>query len=99
MPERRAIVRQRTFLNGRITFNNGNSSEDCLVRDFTDVGAKVELPHPHAPETFDLAIPSRGFRAGARVAWRNGARLGVAFASPADAPLAAAKPPLDDRRY
>ena len=86
MAERRATTRQRTFLNGRLTFQNGNSSEDCLVRDLTDAGAKIELAHPHAPETFVLAIPSRGFQASARVAWRNGTRLGVALVVASTAP-------------
>lgn len=97
MAERRATTRQRTFLNGRLAFQNGNSSEDCLVRDLTDAGAKIELAHPHAPETFDLAIPSRGFHANARVAWRNGARIGVALAVVPTA--AASKPTPDDQRY
>ncbi len=98
MAERRAITRQRTFLNGRLAFQNGNSSEDCLVRDFTDAGAKIELPHPHAPDSFELTIPSRDFRASARVAWRSGARIGVALTVAPPAPVVA-KPARDDQRY
>jgi hypothetical protein len=99
MAERRATTRQRTFLNGRLTFHNGNSSEDCLVRDMTEAGARIELPHPRAPEAFELAIPSRGFRASARVAWRNGTRLGLALAPAGAAPDVAEKPAADDQRY
>ncbi|MDE3177756.1 MAG: PilZ domain-containing protein [Pseudomonadota bacterium] len=97
MAERRARTRQRTFLNGRLTSRNGQSSEDCLVRDLSASGARIELPHPHAPETFELAIPSRGLRASARVTWRRGARLGVTLTAAAAAPAAIAAP--DDQRY
>jgi hypothetical protein len=80
MQERRAISRRRTFLKGVLTFNNGNSSEDCLVRDLTEAGALIELPHPEAPENFDLLIPSKSLRASAHVAWRVGGRFGLDFA-------------------
>ena len=98
MAERRANTRQRTFLSGRITFNNGNSSEDCLVRELSADGARVELLYPHTPEAFELTIPARAFRAGARVAWRNGARLGVAL-TPAEPTAAKPPAPKDDLRY
>jgi hypothetical protein len=80
MQERRAVSRRRTFLKGVLTFNNGNSSEDCLVRDLTEAGALIELPHPEAPGSFDLLIPSKSLRASARVAWRVGGRFGLNFA-------------------
>ena len=102
MSERRAVSRQRTFLKGLLTFNNGNSSEDCLVRDLTENGAQVELPHPRAPEAFDLQVPSRGLHQRARVAWRSGGRLGLKF-EPSDAGRSAkpppAKRPATDDRY
>jgi len=80
MQERRAVSRQRTFLKGVMAFNNGNSSEDCLVRDLTEEGARIELPHPNAPLTFDLLIASKSLRKAARVVWRVGGRLGLRFA-------------------
>ena len=79
MQERRAVARHRTFLKGVLAFNNGNSSEDCLVRDLTEAGALIELPHPRAPPGFDLLVPSKGLRKRARIVWRTGGRLGVSF--------------------
>ena len=35
MSEHRKETRQRVFLKGRIVFNNGSSSFDCLVRDLS----------------------------------------------------------------
>jgi PilZ domain-containing protein len=100
MPERRAISRQRTFLKGLLTFNNGNSSEDCLVRDLSESGAQIEMPLPRAPDDFDLLLPTRGLRKRARIAWRNGVRIGLEFA-PADSQPTAkpAKPPAPDDSY
>jgi hypothetical protein len=80
MQERRTVSRRRTFLKGFLAFNNGNSSKDCLVRDLTESGALIELPHPDAPASFVLLIPSKSLRASARVAWRVGGRFGLNFA-------------------
>jgi hypothetical protein len=79
MQERRAVLRRRTFLKGVLAFNNGNSSEDCLVRDLTETGALIEAPHPNALLQFDLVIASKSLRRPARVAWRSGVRLGLDF--------------------
>jgi hypothetical protein len=90
MLERRAAVRQRTFLKGVLSFQNGAGSEDALVRNLTERGALIELPHPQAHSDFDLLLPIRGLKAPARVAWRSGLRCGLSFAA---APKPAAMPP------
>ncbi len=77
MQERRAVPRQRTFLKGLMAFNKGNSSEDCLVRNLSDRGALIELPHPYAPEAFDLLVSSHALHRRARVVWRSGGRFGL----------------------
>jgi hypothetical protein len=79
MQERRTVSRRRTFLKGLLAYNNGNLSKDCLVRDLTDAGALIELPHPEAPGTFELLIPSKTLRTPARIAWRVGGRFGLQF--------------------
>jgi hypothetical protein len=79
MIERRVVARQRTFLKGVLSFNNGNSSEDCLVRDLTKSGAQIEAGYSVAPEACDLLVPSRGLRVRAHAVWRNRARRGLHF--------------------
>ena len=100
MTERRTVVRQRTFLKGVLSFHNGNSSEDCVVRDLTAGGAQIDLPHPLAPEVCELLVPSREFRVRARAVWRNGGRRGLRFevaqAPPTPKPR---QPVVDDNRY
>jgi hypothetical protein len=82
MMDRRVVSRRRTYLKGLVVFNNGNSTQDCVVRDLTAQGALVELSSPLAPETFDLLLLSSNERRHARIVWRAGRRSGLAF-SPA----------------
>ena len=98
MDERRAVPRQRTFFKGVLLFHSGNSSEDCLVRNLGPGGAHIELPHPNAPDPFELFISARGIRRPARAVWRNGSHIGVRFEceAPAHKPARAA---ADDGRY
>ena len=98
MTERRAVARQRTFLRGVLSFNNGNSSEDGLVRNLTAEGALLELPDPRAPERFDLLVPARNLRFHAHAVWRKGSHVGVAFEGAAHS-AAPQRRAVDDNRY
>lgn len=78
--EKRQEVRKRTFLKGRIHFNKGASSMDCLVRDFSEMGARLELSETSTlPETFDLYIPQKEMTLRSNLRWRRGDAVGVAF--------------------
>ena len=79
--EHRNEVRQRVFLKGRIQFNNGASSFDCLVRDLSATGARLAFSETTTlPDVFDLYIPQkeRTFRSTLR--WRRADGVGVTFA-------------------
>jgi len=41
MAEQRKMIRARTVFRASIIFNNRNSSIDCLVRNFSESGAKI----------------------------------------------------------
>jgi hypothetical protein len=99
MTERRAVPRQRTFLRGVLSFHFGNSSEDCLIRNLTEEGARLELPHPNAPDAFELLIPARELRRRAHAVWRNGGQIGVRFDAEAAAAAKAPRARADDGRY
>jgi hypothetical protein len=82
MTERRVSSRQKSFLKGRIYFNHRRSSVDCLVRDISDQGAKLKFSETVAiPEAFELYIPNRDETFRARVQWRTGEEVGIAFGS------------------
>ncbi len=80
MPERRKSSRQKSFLHGRIFFNNRRTSVDCLVRDLSEQGAKLRFSAAIAtPELIELHIPNRDESYRARVQWRTGDDMGVIF--------------------
>ena len=87
--EQRRSTRKRTFLKGKILFNAGASSIDCLVRDLSDEGARIELSETSTlPEVFDLHIPQRDATYRSTLRWRHDGLIGVTFGEPA-----AASPP------
>ena len=80
MSERRISPRQRSFLKGRIVFNGGQSSLDCLIRDMSSMGARLELSGSVTlPDRFDLYLPHRDETWRAHLQWRRGGQIGVAF--------------------
>ena len=74
------LPRQRSYLGGRIAFNQHKLTMDCLVRNVSQEGAKlvfsgaVTLPHE-----FDLTIERKGVRVRARTIWRRADEIGVSF--------------------
>ena len=43
MTDKRLTPRLRSFLKGRVLFNGGQNSLDCLIRDISSSGARLEL--------------------------------------------------------
>ncbi|GJD33600.1 PilZ domain-containing protein [Methylobacterium aerolatum] len=85
--EMRRQPRLRVFLKGRIVFNNGQSSIDCLVRDMSAEGARLMLSETAAlPEKFDLYIPQKEKTHRATLRWRREDGVGVTF-DQAEAPV------------
>ena len=95
MTENRREPRKRTFLKGRIVFNSGKSSMDCLVRDISDSGARIVLDETMVlPERFILEIPQKDTTFTANLRWRHEDGVGVVIdASSAGTP---APTPSDD---
>lgn len=93
MQERRNIARRRSYLGGKMIFKDAHVTVDCLVRDFTDSGARVECPPDVLlPRELDIAIDSKGLQAQARVIWRQGHHLGLAFETEAATTAGTAMP-------
>jgi hypothetical protein len=78
MIERRAFARHKTFIKGRIYFNNRLSSVDCILRDVADIGGRLE-DNATIPDAFELYIPTKQEHFQARVKWRKGNILGIAW--------------------
>lgn len=78
--DKRSEPRKKTFMKGRILFNAGASSMDCLIRDLSEHGAKLELTDTAIlPEVFDLYILHKDTTYRSHVRWRNGGHFGVTF--------------------
>lgn len=98
MSENRREVRQRTFLKGRIVFNNGASSMDCLVRDFSATGARLALTETATlPEQFELYIPQKDKTYRSSLRWRRNDGIGIAFIDETVPVAPPAAPPQDDQ--
>ena len=94
MVERRRSVRQKSFLRGRVYFNKGRESADCLVRDLTHQGARIIFSDSiNIPALIDLHIPQKDYNVRARVIWRQGVEIGLAFP---DANLVPSAPQSND---
>jgi hypothetical protein len=94
MVERRRSVRQKSFLRGRVYFNKGRESADCLVRDLTNQGARIIFSDSiNIPALIDLHIPQKDYTVRARVIWRQGVEIGLAFP---DASLVPSAPQSND---
>ncbi|MFY9291757.1 MAG: PilZ domain-containing protein [Methylorubrum rhodinum] len=95
--EQRQDIRKRTFLKGRILFNKGASSMDCLIRDLSETGARLELSETSTlPEVFDLYIPQKDETFRCTLRWRRDGGVGIAFADHHAKPAAAEPAPLPD---
>jgi hypothetical protein len=80
MENRRYHVRRRTLKGGRLTYDDNTRSAECLIRDLSDIGARVQVADVRSiPSDLTLSFDDgkasrRGF-----VKWRRGAMLGIAF--------------------
>jgi hypothetical protein len=80
MNERRTAPRQKTFLKGIILFNNRKSSADCVIRDLTDQGARLQFSAAIiTPDVIELQIPNKDQILQAHVRWRKGDEAGISF--------------------
>ena len=80
MSERRRSTRQKSFLRGCVYFNKRRQAVDCLIRDISDVGARIIFSDTvSVPDRVDLYIPQKEQTLRAHVQWRHGDEIGLAF--------------------
>jgi hypothetical protein len=87
MPRERKNIRHKSLLRGIAYFENSPFATDCIVRDLSGSGARLEFAASPltAAEKLDLHIPAKGERHRCRIIWRSETDIGIAFA---DAPTA-----------
>jgi len=81
--EKRYIPRRRVLKGGKIIFADGNQVVDCVIRNLSVGGARLDVPAtlalPHAFTLLDVQTERRYIAA---VAWRRGDQMGVEFSDP-----------------
>jgi hypothetical protein len=83
MLDRRQRFRGRVHYGGVIAFNARNSTMNCVVRNFSPFGAKVEFGSTTLlPDEVDLTIPRRAVSWVARIVWRRADEAGFQFRNP-----------------
>jgi hypothetical protein len=80
MENRRREARQRVYYGGVLTFNSGWSTLACVMRNFNNRGAKLELDGSVLlPNRVNIAIERRGWSRHARLVWRDESYVGLVF--------------------
>ena len=80
MVKDRESERKKSFLQARIRYLNSNISFDCLVRNISSTGAKLEFASPYLlPAEFDLEIPNKAVTLRCQLKWRTEEAVGVRF--------------------
>jgi hypothetical protein len=78
--ERRQHPRSRVYYGGMVAFNARNSTLDCLVRNFSPRGAKIEFENSAIlPDRIDFEVARRGLSCLARLVWRDQNTAGLMF--------------------
>lgn len=78
--EGRNLHRQKTLLQGKLTFGHGGTVIDCIIRDISEGGARLRFSDTVAtPEVMELHIPNKQESHLVRVEWRVGDEVGVSF--------------------
>lgn len=80
MLDRRHHHRNRVYYGGMIAFNGRNSTLDCVVRNFSSRGAKIEFENsPMLPDRVDFEVVRKGLTCLARLVWRDRNMAGLLF--------------------
>ena len=79
MQERRKSSRLRVFKSAKLILDK-SSVFDCVVRDLTNVGARIEIPNAFdLPEKLDMTIGGGRLIRSCRLVWRKLTGTGVEF--------------------
>lgn len=75
------VLGRRTLLSGKISWNFGQSTIDCIVRSLSETGACVQVESTHdLPNEFQLVMQGGRERKSCRIVWQSDNRACVAFA-------------------
>ena len=80
LPKKRAAPRQRVLFGGKIVYDDGAFSVDCVIRDLSASGAKITLgPRVSIPSDVWFIDLHDGIAYPSQVAWRRTPHIGLRF--------------------
>jgi hypothetical protein len=83
--ERRAAVRSRTFLAGKVIVGDALYSADCVILDLSNTGARVRVARgSQLGPQLSLLFIRDGRLVNAALAWRRGEEVGLVFTAEHD---------------
>jgi PilZ domain len=83
LEEKRRAPRRRVLKGAIVAYNDRHSTIPCVVRDISDVGARLRTDGVmNAPDTFLLIVELDGIEADCAVVWRRPPDLAVTFVGP-----------------
>jgi len=72
--------RRKAFKAGIISYQNHALTMDCVIRDISSSGVKLQFPKTAmVPDNFTLTIPMEGQRVECQARWRKGNIIGATF--------------------
>jgi hypothetical protein len=78
--EHRVETRRRVLLSGKLIHSPNDLGVDCAIQDISRTGARVRMSGPEAlANPLHLIDLRHGLAFKARIVWRDGARVGLAF--------------------
>ena len=78
--ERRSDQRHRVLKGGTLHFNKGYSSLECVVRDLSATGARIQMGETFGvPSRFTMSISGETTRIEASLRWRTARNIGLNF--------------------
>ena len=78
--DRNSPRRNTCFFRAFVYFEGAGIAVDCIVRDISDTGARLQFSEPQSfTEFLDLHIPAKGQSFHAKVQWNDSNEIGVAF--------------------
>jgi hypothetical protein len=77
---RKVQPRGRVFLGGKVVYEKGDLSYDCVIRDLTETGARIKLESDAPlPKQIHLIDYKKGIVHTAEIAWSTPPEHGVKF--------------------
>lgn len=78
--EKRDAPRRKCFLRAFVYFEGRGTAVNCIVRDISDIGARLQFDKPLVlSDLLDLHIPIKGQSFHAEQRWHDGDQVGVTF--------------------